>query len=217
MDLSMHFVCILRIFLAGVCGFFIGFERKNRAKEAGIRTHFIVAAASALMMVISKYAAIDMEVTGDPTRIAAQIVTGIGFLGAGMIFVHNRTISGLTTAAGIWATSGIGMAIGAGLYIEGIATTIIILTVQTIFRSFSWMRGHNAKQLTLVTDYSEDMQKTVEETLISHGILVESTSLDKCENGKKLVFSMTIEIPHTINEQYVLSLFDGDCKIESHG
>ena len=138
---------ILRLILACICGIAIGFERKNRAKEAGIRTHCIVACASALMMIVSKYAGFDMEVHGDPTRIAAQIVTGIGFLGAGMIFVHNRAISGLTTAAGVWATSGIGMAIGSGLYIPGVVLALMILAVQILFRNFKWMKGHNAKQI----------------------------------------------------------------------
>lgn len=217
MEIGIHFECLLRLFLSGLCGFFIGFERKNRAKEAGIRTHFIVAAASALMMVVSKYAGFDMENPGDPTRIAAQIVTGIGFLGAGMIFVHNRAISGLTTAAGIWATSGIGMAIGAGLYFEGLAATLIILLVQTFFRKFSWMRGHNSRQITVATEYADDMQQRIEDMLKTHGIIIESVNLQRCENGQKLIFVMSVEIPHTMNEQFIINLFDGDCLIESHG
>ena len=109
-----------RILIAGICGGLIGYERNNRLKEAGIRTHLIVALAAALIMVVSKYGFSDVTtlkgVALDPSRIAAQIVTGVGFLGAGMIFVRNQTISGLTTAAGVWATAGIGMTIGAGLY-----------------------------------------------------------------------------------------------------
>ena len=216
MHIIMHVHCIIRLILAGMCGFFIGFERKNRAKEAGIRTHFIVASASALMMIISKYAALDMGVTGDPTRIAAQVVTGIGFLGAGMIFVHNRAISGLTTAAGIWATSGIGMAIGAGMYLPGITLTIMILIVQTIFRNFKWMKGHNARQITLTTAYADDMQEQIEKICKEHNILIESTNLKKTENGTKLIFFMSVEMPSTMSEQQVVSLFDGDCSIQSH-
>ncbi|MFQ9490102.1 MAG: MgtC/SapB family protein [Bilophila wadsworthia] len=106
-----------RILIAGICGGLIGYERNNRLKEAGIRTHLIVALAAALIMVVSKYGFSDVTtlkgVALDPSRIAAQIVTGVGFLGAGMIFVRNQTISGLTTA-GVWATAGIGMTIGAG-------------------------------------------------------------------------------------------------------
>ncbi len=216
MDLILHVHCIIRLIIAGICGFFIGFERKNRAKEAGIRTHFIVASASALMMIISKYAAFDMGVTGDPTRIAAQVVTGIGFLGAGMIFVHNRAISGLTTAAGVWATSGIGMAIGAGLYLPGIMLTIMILLIQTVFRNFKWMRGHNAKQITITTAYADDMQAQIEAICRENNIIIEGTNMKKCENNTKLIFFMSVETPSNMTEQQVANLFDGDCSIQSH-
>ena len=96
---------VLRMIIAGCCGVVIGLERKNRSKEAGVRTHAVVACASALMMLISKYGFSDTvaNIAGmrgaDGARIAAQVVSGIGFLGAGMIFVHKNTITGLTTAA----------------------------------------------------------------------------------------------------------------------
>lgn len=120
---------LLRIVIAGLCGILIGFERKNRFKVAGIKTHMIVCLASALMMIISKYGFADVA-SHDSSRIAAQIVSGVGFLGAGMIFVKNQNVQGLTTAAGIWATAGIGMAIGAGMYIIGLASAILILIFQ---------------------------------------------------------------------------------------
>ncbi|HBE87024.1 MAG TPA: magnesium transporter MgtC, partial [Lachnoclostridium sp.] len=106
---------MLRIITAGLLGFLIGSERKNRNKSAGIRTHAIVAIGSALMMVVSKYGFPDIP-TSDGARIAAQVVSGIGFLGAGVIFVRNNLVNGLTTAAGIWATAGVGLALGAGQY-----------------------------------------------------------------------------------------------------
>ena len=128
---------VLRLLLAAVCGGLIGYERKNRMKEAGIRTHLIVALGSALIMIVSKYGFFDLvnalgDVKLDPSRVASQIVSGVGFLGAGMIFVKRQTISGLTTAAGIWATAGVGMAVGAGMYTIGIASAITIFIMQTI-------------------------------------------------------------------------------------
>ena len=109
-----------RILIAGICGGLIGYERNNRLKEAGIRTHLIVALA-ALIMVVSKYGFSDVTtlkgVALDPSRIAAQIVTGVGFLGAGTILVtKSHEIKGLTTAAGLWASACLGLAIGAGFY-----------------------------------------------------------------------------------------------------
>lgn len=124
---------IVRIFFAALCGFIIGFERKARSKEAGIRTHTIVSVAACLMMVISKYAFWDMgDARYDGARVAAQVVSGIGFLGTGMIVYSKGTLHGLTTAAGIWATAGVGMAIGAGgnvMLIVGAASTVLIVCI----------------------------------------------------------------------------------------
>lgn len=107
MQLETQMEFLVRILLAGICGGIIGYERKSRNKEAGIRTHLIVASGAALIMIVSKYGFTDIlgdkGIALDPSRIAAQIVTGVGFLGAGMIFMRKNTISGLTTAAGIWA------------------------------------------------------------------------------------------------------------------
>lgn len=127
---------LLRLLLAAVCGSAIGYERKNRMKEAGIRTHLIVAVGATLIMIVSKYGFQDQigwqNISLDPSRIAAQVVTGVGFLGAGIIFMKRQSIRGLTTAAGIWATAGIGLAIGAGLYVVGLEATIIIIVAQIL-------------------------------------------------------------------------------------
>lgn len=117
--------------IAAILGFTIGCERKYRAKGAGIRTHTIVCLGSALMMIISKYAFASTP-GYDPSRIAAQIVTGIGFLGAGIIVYKRNEIKGLTTAAGVWATAGVGMAAGAELYILALGSTILIIMVQVV-------------------------------------------------------------------------------------
>lgn len=121
---------LIGILVAVVLGFAIGFERKLRYKEAGIRTHTIVCVGAALLMVVSKYAFEGQQ--ADASRVAAQIVSGIGFLGAGIIMFRGQKMHGLTTAAGIWATAGVGMAAGAGLYIVATGATVIIITVQCI-------------------------------------------------------------------------------------
>ena len=146
-----------RILVAALCGAFIGYERNNRLKEAGIRTHLIVALAAALIMVVSKYGFGDVTthpgIALDPSRIAAQIVTGVGFLGAGMIFVRNQNISGLTTAAGVWATAGIGMAVGAGLYFLGIGVSLLIIAAQMMLhRNFAWLHFPMTEQISLEMD-----------------------------------------------------------------
>lgn len=125
---------LLRIVLSVFLGFFIGLERKARFKEAGIRTHTIVSSGAALIMIVSKYGFNDMiGVTNvDATRIASQIVSGIGFIGAGMIIYRKQVVHGLTTAAGVWATAGVGMAAGAGLYIVAVGSTALLILFQCI-------------------------------------------------------------------------------------
>ncbi len=123
---------LLDLLLSILLGFAIGFERRLRSKEAGIRTHTIVCAGSALMMVISKYA---FGSAADSARVAAQIVSGVGFLGAGMIVYKQHEVHGLTTAAGVWATAGVGMACGGQLYYIAIGATILLVAVQCVFHS----------------------------------------------------------------------------------
>lgn len=131
-NLNQYMDFLARILAACICGFAIGFERENRHKFAGVRTHTIVALGASIAMLISKYGFSDVG-GYDAARVAAQIVSGIGFLGAGVIFVKNNAVSGLTTAAGIWTTSIIGMAFGAGMYLIGIVSSAIILSLQTFF------------------------------------------------------------------------------------
>ena len=124
---------MLRIMSAVIMGMLLGYERHAHSKEAGIRTHTIVAMASCLLMIISREGFPDAAKV-DSARIAAQVVSGVGFLGAGIIFVRQDTIQGLTTAAGIWATSALGLCFGAGMYEIGAFCTIIMFFVQTYFR-----------------------------------------------------------------------------------
>lgn len=134
----VHFEYFIRVIVAALLGVLIGFERKNRNKEAGIRTHSIVCLASALIMIVSKYGFEDLG-KFDGSRIASQVISGIGFLGAGIIFVKNNAISGLTTAAGVWATAGIGLAMGAGMYLIAITGAVLIVVIQIIMHKDTFL------------------------------------------------------------------------------
>lgn len=134
--------CLLRLALSAVFGGAIGLERELRLKGAGVRTHLIVCFAACMMMLVSKYGFMDMlefaSANGydimklDPSRIAAGLVTAIGFLGAGTIFARSQGVTGLTTAAGLWATVGIGMSMGAGMYAVGTFGAVFIVAVQAV-------------------------------------------------------------------------------------
>lgn len=131
MDMTLEF--ILRIFVAALLGGAIGLEREYRSKEAGFRTHFLVALGSALFMVVSAYgfegALGTPEHRWDVSRVAAQVVSGIGFIGAGTIIFRKseNVVSGLTTAAGLWVTAAIGLTCGGGMYILATAATFLVL------------------------------------------------------------------------------------------
>ena len=122
-----------------------------------MRTHLIVALGAALITIVSKYGFFDLAlfaegIKADPTRIAAQIMSGVGFLGAGMIFMRHRTLTGLTTAAGIWTTAGIGMAVGCGLYAVSLfSTALVVLTQLMLHRDYRWTRAPGCTAVCLRT------------------------------------------------------------------
>ena len=131
--MDMTWELILRIFVAALLGGAIGLEREYRAKEAGLRTHFLVALGSAVFMIVSAYGFDGVmntpEHRWDVSRVAAQVVSGIGFIGAGTIIFHKseNVVRGLTTAAGLWVTAAIGLACGGGMYVLSIASTVLVL------------------------------------------------------------------------------------------
>ena len=139
---------VWRLVLAAICGTIIGLDREYREKEAGFRTHFLVSLGSALMMIVSQYGFSEIlthdGVSLDPSRIAAQVVSGIGFIGAGTIIFNHQIVRGLTTAASLWATAGIGLTAGAGMSWLALAATILTLValegLSLVFRSLGSRR-----------------------------------------------------------------------------
>ena len=129
---------ILRLVVAGILGAAVGLDREYRAKEAGTRTHFLVSMGSALLSIVSAWGFQDVVgkngIGLDPSRIAAQVVSGIGFIGAGTIMMQKQFVRGLTTAAGLWAVAGIGLAVGCGMYLLGVAATILTLIGLEVLR-----------------------------------------------------------------------------------
>ncbi len=150
-------IFLLRIAIGGLLGLAIGIERTRRQKEAGMGTHFTVGLASALFTCIG-YA---FDEFGDAARIAAQVVTGIGFLGAGIIFFRRESLHGLTTAAIIWCTAAIGMCCGTGMYILATVCALLVIIVQLILHTKPFKK--HGQRLLLVRFYnSDELQKTLQ-------------------------------------------------------
>ena len=220
-EIGQDIILIIRMLISCILGIAIGFERNNRAKEAGVRTHCIVACASAMMMIISKYGFEDLlefetaaDVRLDPSRMAQGIVTGVGFIGAGIIYVQRSNIRGLTTAAGLWATSGIGMAIGSGMYVIGISGTMIILAAQLLLHKNSrFMGSHKCKLVKIYGIEKPDFQdKTIEE-LKSIAVTVNETSVIRHTNGL-YDYTFYCEMPGEVSEEEIIKRFDGKCKVD---
>lgn len=204
-------VYMLRIILACLCGAAIGTERNKRKKEAGLRTHIIVALGSVLVMVVSKYGFLDMLALGeavkvDPTRIASNVITGVSFLGAGTIIFKERTIRGLTTAAGIWATSGVGLALGAGMYAVGIFATLAIIAIQYALHKYVRLEENSVTgEMRVLLADAPGAAEAFMAQLKEKGIAISGGGLHKREDGT-LELELSIYAEHELTFEETLEL-----------
>jgi len=213
LDLNEQVELILRIVIASVLGYLIGFERTSREKSAGMRTHAIVAMGAALMMVISKYGFGDCDVQ-DATRIAAQIVSGIGFLGAGVIFVRNNAVSGLTTAAGLWTTAGIGMAIGSGCYFLGIAAGVWMIILQLALHRIPFLSAEPTRNiLKLTTGDKDSTLRDLEEELAKKKVKINNVKVWKESDVTKIELDLTY--PRKFNKEELVMRWSRDARVIS--
>lgn len=143
---------IVRLTIAALLGGIVGLERQQRHKSAGLRTHILVSLGSCLIMLISYklYAGVQGLTNADPARLAAQVVSGIGFLGAGTIMKEGLTIKGLTTAASLWVVAGVGLAVGAGYYVGAVTTTVLSVLALTYLPRFERLYGCGPSQVAIV-------------------------------------------------------------------
>ena len=197
----------IRIVLAAVLGALVGLERSKRQKEAGVRTHCIIACTSALFMILSKYAFVDTAIGADglrgadPARIAAQVVSGISFLGAGVIFKNGNSIRGLTTAAGMWGTAAIGMAVGAGMYWLGLIEAAILVAIQIILHRFPVGADALTTQEILVEmEDTPELQAQFDALLQAHHGQVVDSSLSRDEGYLRMEITVRLEPPITHDE-----------------
>lgn len=217
-DCYMEIEYLIRLIVAAICGALIGLEREKRQKSAGLRTHIIVAIASSLMMIVSKYGFFDVlvhEGVGvDVSRVAAGVVSAIGFIGGGVIFLKRDTLVGLTTAAGLWATVGVGIAIGAGMYVTGIFTTLFILLLQLIMhwkklRVVSSVAGNITVNITKHDITLADLRERLEKK----GLFLRNISLSRSKEDDfilkaSIVFSKRESMDEIIEEMKHNEIFE---------
>ena len=189
---------VLRLFVAAMLGGVIGLEREYRAKEAGFRTHFLVALGSGLFMILSQFGFDDVlghyeQVSLDPSRRASQVVTGIGFIGAGTIIFQKHVVRGLTTAAGLWVTSAIGMTAGAGMYVLSIATTVLVLLCLEALYFILQHFGTRNITVTFSTPKEENIQPVLQR-LRDKEIIIDSYEMTRKDTSSGHYFVVTMEM-----------------------
>lgn len=201
-------VSIFRLIEAGVLGGLIGLERERNNQPAGLRTHIILCLGSALVMIISQRVA----ATGanyDPGRIAAQVVSGIGFLGAGAILRMGASVRGLTTAASIWTTSAIGLAVGAGYHVEAVSVVVIMLlslaSLKKIGRRLSGKRHYRLLVMT-VRELGDDVLGELEDAVSKERCHVAQMDVKRIEETGTMQIHMQISVPQDFDTASLIDI-----------
>lgn len=211
LDNANYFEMFLKLFLAAILGGLIGYERQSSHRPAGLRTHILVCIGSALVMVTSEYifeAYRHITTTMDPARLGAQVISGIGFLGAGTILRDGSTIKGLTTAAGLWAVSCIGIAIGAGFYFGGIAAAVLVYI--TLLLSKDWEVSidskTNSRKIRITAENKPGIIGTIESKFAENNITIKSIKIVPTNNDTVKVFLYVKYPGSTAREQVICTL-----------
>ena len=214
--------CALRLLISCLCGGAIGIERTRRNKGAGIRTHMIVAVGAALFVIISKYGFQDIvSLAGtrvDVSRVAAGITTGVGFLGAGIIFLRGNSVHGLTTAAGVWATAAIGSALGVGMYIVGIVSTVLIVVLQVVLHHGVALGLENSRVTKLVVVVQDDPEefRKFQKILESKHIEIIGGHINKHKDAS-LMYTLDVRMPLDLQPSELLDLVKHSGTVKSIG
>ncbi len=215
--LQLHLELLVRILVGTLLGGAIGYERDLHGRPAGLRTHAIVALASATFMVVStrfvyfQHYTKDDLVAIDPSRIAASVVSGIGFLGAGAILRDGITIRGLTTAAGLWLVAAIGMAAGGGMYVESVFATVVGLAALTLLRRFE-DRGLKItrRRLSLAIDPSRASMPAIVDRLAKLGATLKQEEYERQTGGGQTSATFELRLPATFDLQTLVDALERD-------
>ncbi len=202
---------ILRIVIAALLGALVGFERERQGQPAGLRTHIILVVGATLTMTLSINLAIEFRPlvpNGDPARLAAQVVSGIGFLGAGAILRYGPNIKGLTTAASLWTMAVVGLAVGAGHFLSGVAATALILMSLIILNVIEkrYINTYTTIIIQIAADdrkgLLDDIHKTIGKIVKSFG----SPSVQRNLKSKRMRVEYTLKLQSNVSTEHVLDM-----------
>ncbi|MCQ2484168.1 MAG: MgtC/SapB family protein [Clostridia bacterium] len=184
----------VRLFIAVLCGGFIGIEREHKRRPAGFRTHILICLGATMTTMVSEFLLLDMNLYTDIARLGAQVIAGIGFIGAGTIIVtKRRQVKGLTTAAGLWTCAIIGLAIGAGYFEAGVLATAVILLAEIFFSRFEYWVLVNSKNLNIYVEYngSENLDNVIR-MIKGYRIVIIDLEITKSGNNACAIFSLQL-------------------------
>ncbi|MGN0729553.1 MgtC/SapB family protein [Treponema sp.] len=211
MELDFLTESIIKVIAGAVCGGLMGLERKTHNQVIGMRTLILICISSTLLSILSVYMARVNEISipgrGDPTRIAAGVVSGIGFLGGGAIMKQGLNIRGLTSAAIIWTVSAFGLAIGAGLFIQvGIALAMVLLLLMLLEKLESkYFPAERTKSLHLCFENEIVDIKKLRETITSHGLIVADMNMSRIIKTRQLILHYIVKAPIEYDFSHLLS------------
>jgi putative Mg2+ transporter-C (MgtC) family protein len=205
---------ILRLLLSAVLGGVIGFERERQSQPAGLRTLIILSVGSTLAMVLSINMAFQFvpgQSSGDPARLAAQVVSGIGFLGAGAILHYGLNVKGLTTATSIWTIAIVGLAVGAGWYVESIATTGLMLVVLVVLNIIErrYIHSYTSFNLTVKAADKHGMIEEIKTKLSDPGHSVSVIRVSKDLDDNRITVELTVRALETNLQDHLIGQLSG--------
>ena len=218
--ISWEWEYMLRLAVACLCGACVGFERSRRFKDAGVRTHVMVTLGAALIMVVSKYGFQDIPALEmmkvDASRVASNVVTGVGFLGAGVIFFKGTSIKGLTTAAGIWTTAGIGLALGSGMYFVGIASAVIMIIAQFfLHRVLKSVDSYSTSELSVSLQNEHGAIDEFKNQLEKENLVIQACKIIKNNEEGTVTLKATVRMPHDMEFEDVVKIVENNNRIKS--
>lgn len=178
---------VIRLFLAVLCGGVIGLERERKRRPAGFRTHILICLGAAMATLTSQYLILELGFAADPARLGAQVIAGIGFIGAGAIIVtRRRQVKGLTTAAGLWVSAIVGLCCGAGFFEGAVITTVIILLAEIVFSRLEYYIISNSRAFNIYVEYSQnDNLQSIIDTIVKKGGYIVDIEITKSSHERK--------------------------------
>lgn len=217
---SWEWEYMLRLVVACLCGACVGFERSRRFKDAGVRTHVMVTLGAALIMIVSKYGFQDIPALEmmkvDASRVASNVVTGVGFLGAGVIFFKGTSIKGLTTAAGIWTTAGIGLALGSGMYFVGIMSAVIMIIAQFfLHRVLKSVDSYSTSEISVSLQNEPGVIEDFKNQLEQDNLIIQACKIIKNNEEGTVTLKATVRMPHDMDFEDVVRIVENNKRIKS--